>query len=111
MNADILTTRVAYGIAVITLGSARRIYFNEEMGDALTETLDGFAGDASVRIVVWLAAHQSAQPIPSDTVGLMAPTPLLVRMMASQLALQLFTMFALAGFRLRGINRRERANS
>src|SRR3982075_2991840 len=52
MNADVLTTRVADGIAVITLGSARRIYFDEEMGDALTEALDGFAGDAGVRVVV-----------------------------------------------------------
>jgi hypothetical protein len=32
MNADVLTTRVADGIAVITLGSAKRIYFDEEMG-------------------------------------------------------------------------------
>jgi hypothetical protein len=47
MNADVLTTEVADGIAVITLGSARRIYFDEEMGDALTEALDGFAGDAA----------------------------------------------------------------
>jgi hypothetical protein len=39
MNAAVLTTRVADGIAVITLGSARRIYFDEEMGDALTEAL------------------------------------------------------------------------
>jgi len=52
MNADILTTRVADGIAVITLGSARRIYFDEEMGDALTEALDGFAGDPNVRVVI-----------------------------------------------------------
>src|SRR6478672_9129300 len=52
MNADVLTTRVDGGIAVITLGSARRIYFDEEMGDALTEALDGFAGDANVRVVV-----------------------------------------------------------
>ena len=52
MNADVLTTRVADGIAVITLGSARRIYFDDEMGDALTEALDGFAGDANVRVVV-----------------------------------------------------------
>lgn len=52
MNADVLTTRVADGIAVITLGSARRIYFDGEMGDALTEALDGFAGDANVRVVV-----------------------------------------------------------
>lgn len=52
MNADVLTTRVADGIAVITLGSARRIYFDEEMGDALTEALGRFAGDANVRVVV-----------------------------------------------------------
>src|SRR6185369_2917308 len=52
MNADVLATSVADGIAVITLGSARRIYFDEEMGDALTEALDGFAGDANVRVVV-----------------------------------------------------------
>src|SRR2546425_1785353 len=52
MNAEVLTTRVADGIAVITLGSARRIYFDEEMGDALTEALDGFSGDANVRVVV-----------------------------------------------------------
>src|ERR1700739_915007 len=39
MNADVLTTRVADGIAVITLGSAKRIYFDEEMGAALTEAL------------------------------------------------------------------------
>jgi len=36
MNSDVLTTRAADGIAVITLGSAKRIYFDEEeMGDAL----------------------------------------------------------------------------
>ena len=52
MNADVLTTRVADGIAIITLGSARRIYFDQEMGDALTEALDRFAGDAKVRVVV-----------------------------------------------------------
>ncbi len=52
MNADILTTKVADGIAVITLGSAKRIYFDAEMGDALTEALDQFGGDAKVRVVV-----------------------------------------------------------
>jgi enoyl-CoA hydratase len=51
MNADVLTTRVADGIAVITLGSARRIYMDDEMGVALTEALDGFAGNANVRVV------------------------------------------------------------
>jgi enoyl-CoA hydratase len=52
MNADVLSTHVADGIAVITLGSARRIYFDEEMGDALTEALDGFAGDPNIRAVI-----------------------------------------------------------
>src|ERR1700681_4106388 len=52
MNADVLTTRAADGIAVITLGSPKRIYFDAEMGDALTEALDGFAGDPNVRVVV-----------------------------------------------------------
>src|ERR1700704_1828736 len=52
MNAVVLTTKAADGIAVITLGSAKRIYFDAEMGDALTETLDGFAGDPNVRVVV-----------------------------------------------------------
>src|SRR5579864_5316563 len=52
MNADVLTTRTADGIAVMTLGSAKRIYFDAEMGDALTEALDGFAGDPNVRVVI-----------------------------------------------------------
>jgi enoyl-CoA hydratase len=52
MNADVLTTRVADGIAVITFGSARRIYFDKEMGAVLTETLEGFAGDPTVRVVI-----------------------------------------------------------
>src|SRR6266704_112319 len=52
MNADVLTTKVADGIALITLGNPKRIYFDAEMGDALTEALEGFAGDANVRVVV-----------------------------------------------------------
>src|ERR1700736_2484395 len=52
MDADVLTTRAADGIAVIALGSAKRIYFDAEMGDALTEALDGFAGDPNVRVVI-----------------------------------------------------------
>src|SRR5260370_36110319 len=52
MNADVLTTKVADGIAVITLGSPKRIYFDAEMGDVLTEALEGFAGDANVCVVV-----------------------------------------------------------
>ena len=35
MNADVLVTKVIEGIAVITLGGAKRIYFDAEMGDGL----------------------------------------------------------------------------
>jgi enoyl-CoA hydratase/carnithine racemase len=52
MNADVLTTRVADGIAVITVGSSRCIYFDEQMGDALTAALDKFAGDPNIRVVI-----------------------------------------------------------
>src|SRR6266513_3391979 len=52
MNVDILTTRAADGIAVITLGSAKPMYFDAEMGDALTEALDGFAGAPNVCVVI-----------------------------------------------------------
>ena len=52
LNANVLTTSVTDGIAVVRLGSARRIYFDEEMGDALTEALEGFAGDPDVRVVI-----------------------------------------------------------
>jgi enoyl-CoA hydratase len=52
MNNDVLTASAKDGIALITMGSPRRIHFDEEMGEALTEALDRFAGDASVRVVV-----------------------------------------------------------
>jgi enoyl-CoA hydratase/carnithine racemase len=52
MSADVLTTTVAEGIAIITLGSAKRIYFDAEMGDVLTEALERFAGDPGVRVVI-----------------------------------------------------------
>ena len=52
MNTDVLTTKVTEGIALVTLGSPERIYFDAEMGDALTEALERFAGDANVRVVV-----------------------------------------------------------
>jgi enoyl-CoA hydratase/carnithine racemase len=37
---------------IITLGSPKRIYFDAEMGDALTAALDGYAGDSNIRAVV-----------------------------------------------------------
>src|SRR5260370_22862862 len=52
MDADVLTTRVVDGIAVITLGSARRIYIDQETSDALFEALNRCAGDADIRVVI-----------------------------------------------------------
>ena len=49
MNPDVLRSKVTDGVAVITLGSAKRIYFDAEMGDVLTEALEDFAGDSAVR--------------------------------------------------------------
>ena len=46
VSTDVLATRVADRIAVITLGSPKRIYFDAEMGDALTAALDEYAGDS-----------------------------------------------------------------
>ena len=52
MSNDVLSTRVADRVAIITLGSPRRIYFDAEMGDALTAALDAYAGDPNIRAVV-----------------------------------------------------------
>jgi enoyl-CoA hydratase/carnithine racemase len=52
VSTDVLATRVTDRIAVITLGSPKRIYFDAEMGDALTAALDGYAGDPNIRAVV-----------------------------------------------------------
>src|SRR5437764_726017 len=51
-NPEVLSTRVEDGIALITLGSPKRIYFDPEMSDALLEALVTLAGDDSVRVVV-----------------------------------------------------------
>src|ERR1700731_119130 len=52
MNNEVLTTKVTNGIAVIALGSEKRMYFDQAMGDALTESLERFAGDPKVRVVI-----------------------------------------------------------
>ena len=52
MSSDVLSTRVADRIAIITLGSPNRIYFDAEMGDALTAALEDYAGDPNIRAVV-----------------------------------------------------------
>ncbi len=52
MNPDVLKTTVDNGIAVVTLGSANRIFLDQEMTDALTTGLEGLAGNPDVRVVV-----------------------------------------------------------
>ncbi len=52
MKTDILTTEVIDKIAVVKLGSPKKMYFDMAMGDALTEELQAFAGDPHVRVVI-----------------------------------------------------------
>jgi enoyl-CoA hydratase len=51
-NVEVISTRVEDGIAVIILGSPKRIFFDAEMSDALLEQLSALADDNSVRVVV-----------------------------------------------------------
>ena len=51
-NREVLAVRQDDAIAVVTLGSAKRIYFDQEMSDALLETLTQLARDDSVRVIV-----------------------------------------------------------
>jgi enoyl-CoA hydratase len=51
-NPEVLSTHIADGVAVVTLGSATRIYFDPEMSDALFEALTALAADDMVRAIV-----------------------------------------------------------
>ena len=51
-HPDVLSTRIADGIAVVTLGSETRIFFDPEMSEALFETLSALAADDAVRVIV-----------------------------------------------------------
>lgn len=51
-DPDVLSTRTENAIAVVTLGSAKRIFFDQEMADALFETLSALANDNAVRVIV-----------------------------------------------------------
>src|SRR5882724_5703710 len=51
-NPDLCSTRIEDGIALITIGSAQRIYFDPEVGDALHSALQAVAADDAVRVVV-----------------------------------------------------------
>src|ERR1700746_3095576 len=52
MKTDVLTTEVIDGIAVVALGSPKKMYFDMAMGDILTEQLQALAGDPDVRVVI-----------------------------------------------------------
>src|SRR6202051_1303043 len=52
MKTAVLTTEVIDKIAVVTLGSPKKMYFDRAMGDALTTELEAFAGDHNVRVVI-----------------------------------------------------------
>ena len=52
MDPAVLKTSVDNGIAVVTLGSAKRIFLDEEMSEALTTALEELAGNPGVRVVV-----------------------------------------------------------
>ena len=49
---EVLSTKVEAGVAVVTLGSPGRIYFDPEMADALLAALTELADDRSVRVIV-----------------------------------------------------------
>lgn len=51
-DPDVLSTRIEDGIAVVTLGSPKRIFFDSEMSVSLLETLTALANDDAVRVVV-----------------------------------------------------------
>lgn len=51
-SSEVLSTQVESGVAVVTLGSPSRIFFDPEMSDALLETMTAFAGDEAVRAIV-----------------------------------------------------------
>src|SRR5471032_1206508 len=51
-NPEVLSTHIADGIAVVTLGSAARIFFDPETSDALLEALTQLAADDAVRVVI-----------------------------------------------------------
>lgn len=51
-NPEVLSTRNEGGIAIVTLGSEKRIYFDQEMSDALFESLTALASDERIRVVI-----------------------------------------------------------
>lgn len=69
-NPDLCSTKIEDGIALITIGSAKRIYFDPEVGDALHSALQAVATDEAVRVVVvtggapgYFVRHYSVQAL------------------------------------------------
>ncbi len=52
VSSEVLSTRVEDGVAVVTLGSPTRIFFDPELSDALLAVMTALAGDDAVRVVV-----------------------------------------------------------
>ena len=51
-GSEVVSARVADGVALVTLGSPTRIFFDPEMSDALLEAMTALATDDAVRVVV-----------------------------------------------------------
>src|SRR5438105_15515639 len=51
-NPEVLSTKRLENVVIVTLGSEKRIFFDQEMSDALFETLTQLADGDSVRVVV-----------------------------------------------------------
>jgi enoyl-CoA hydratase len=51
-GSEVLSTRIDDGVAIVTLGSPTRIFFDPEMSDSLLEAMTALAGNEAVRVVV-----------------------------------------------------------
>jgi hypothetical protein len=61
-TVEVLSTRIEDGIAVIVLGSPKRIFFDAEMSDALLEKLSAFTDDARPAVRPVLAPRVRDNP-------------------------------------------------
>jgi enoyl-CoA hydratase/carnithine racemase len=52
VSSEVLSMRAEDGVALVTLGSPTRIFFDPEMSDALLEVMTALAGNEAVRVIV-----------------------------------------------------------
>jgi len=71
MNCDVLTKDAADGIALTTLGPAKRMYSDTEMGDALTAAQENFANDPKLRVVCDASVKIAGRLAPHNMFGSM----------------------------------------